>query len=87
MRCEHIGRLRDLQGRRASLALRDGRCLEDVMLVSTGAAGGGSVWVFADGADVFVRLQDVIDAWEPHAAPAAPSHSAFSRVVAAAAQP
>lgn len=61
---EQVGLLQALQGRGVSLALRDGSCLEDAVLVSVSFDGAGTVWVFADGSDRFVPLPDVADVWE-----------------------
>lgn len=53
--------LRDLEGRLVHLALADGSRLDDVALVS---AGRSTLWVFANGEDVFVPVEGVVDAWE-----------------------
>ncbi len=52
--------LRRLEGSNVHLALADGSRLDDVMLVS---GHGVKVWVFDNGRDVFVALDDVIDFW------------------------
>ncbi len=62
---EQVRLLRALEGCEVSLALRDGSSLEEVLLVSVSLGGGGTVWVFANGSDVFVPLHDVSDIWEP----------------------
>lgn len=53
--------LRDLEGRLVHLALADGSRLDGVALVS---AGKSTVWVFANGEDLFVPVDSVVDAWE-----------------------
>jgi len=53
-----------LEGRYVSVALRDGRRLDDCHLVSVGRQDVTSVWLFADRMDLFVALEDVIDVWE-----------------------
>jgi hypothetical protein len=53
--------LRDLEGQLVHLALADGSRLDDVALVS---AGKRSVWVFANGEDVFIPIDSVVDVWE-----------------------
>jgi hypothetical protein len=52
-----------LEGRRVSLALTNGSRLDDCELVSAGH-GRGTLWIFVNGADVFVAVADVTDAWE-----------------------
>jgi hypothetical protein len=44
--------------------VRGGRRIDDCELVSVGRGGVRTVWVFADGADTFVPLDDVLDLWE-----------------------
>jgi hypothetical protein len=58
-------RLKALEGRRVSLALADGSRIDDGQLISAGRRGLETVWVFANGADSFLRLMDVLDVWEP----------------------
>jgi len=60
MSIERRRQLRRLEGLNVHLALADGSRLDDVMLVS---GHGAKVWVFHNGADVFVALDDVIDFW------------------------
>ena len=56
--------LASLEGRQVSVALRDGLRLDDCQLVSAGRHPVSSLWLFANGADTFVSLDDVIDIWE-----------------------
>ncbi len=53
--------LRALEGRLVNLALANGSRLDDVALVS---AGKSTLWVFANGEDVFVPVETVVDVWE-----------------------
>jgi hypothetical protein len=56
--------LRHLEGRQVGVALRDGSRIDDCQLVSAGRKGTRTVWVFANGADTFVGLDEVVDIWE-----------------------
>ena len=64
MAAHQIQRLRLLEGRRVGLAIRGGGRIDDGQLVSAGRDGVRTVWVFVDGVDTFVPLDDVIDLWE-----------------------
>jgi len=64
MATNQIHQLRALEGRRVGLAVRGGRRIDDCDLVSVGRAGVASLWVFADGADLFVPFDDLLDLWE-----------------------
>ena len=59
-----IHALKALEGRRVGLAVRGGHRIDDCQLVSTGRGRSASLWVFADGVDTFVPIDDVIDLWE-----------------------
>ncbi len=59
-----INQLRELEGRQVSLALRDGSRIDDCQLVSAGRAGSPRMWIFTQGVDRFLSLNDLIDAWE-----------------------
>jgi hypothetical protein len=63
MRKQRIDQLRILEGRHVSLALRDGSRIDDCQLVSAGRAGA-RMWIFTQGVDVFLSLNDLVDAWE-----------------------
>lgn len=56
--------LRQWEGRQVSLALADGSRIDDCQLVSAGRSAAPTLWLFANGADVFVALGDVISVWE-----------------------
>lgn len=67
--------LRSLEGRRVGLALVDGSRIDDCQLVSAGRPGLRSIWVFANGIDVFVPLIAVVAVWEVAAVIAADSYA------------
>ena len=56
-----IRKLRRLEGRNVHLCLADGSRLDDVSLVSVRSR---TIWVFGNGADAFVRVDQVTDFWE-----------------------
>jgi len=58
-------RLHILEGRQVSVALRDGSRIDDCQLVSAARATTATLWLFANGDDLFVSLDDVVDVWEP----------------------
>lgn len=56
--------LRQWEGRQVSVALADGSRIDDCQLVSAGRHGARTLWLFTNGADVFVPLADVTAVWE-----------------------
>jgi hypothetical protein len=66
--------LRALEGRLVSVILADDSRLEDCVVISAGHARVGSVWLYADGIDVFVPLSRVADFQE--ASPDQPGRAA-----------
>jgi hypothetical protein len=56
--------LRQLEGHRINLALADGSRIDDCELVAVDRGRRGHLWVHANGADAFVPLSQVADAWE-----------------------
>jgi hypothetical protein len=64
MAAHQMQRLRALEGRRVGLAVRGGGRIDDGQLVSAGRQGVRTLWVFVDGVDTFVPVDDVIDLWE-----------------------
>jgi hypothetical protein len=52
-----------LEGRRVSLALVDGSRIDGCELVSAGH-GAATLWLFVNGDDVFVPVEEITDAWE-----------------------
>jgi hypothetical protein len=63
---KRMGKLTTLEGRQVSVALRNGDRLDDVQLVSAGRNRVGTLWLFTNGADTFIEVEDVIDVWEAH---------------------
>jgi hypothetical protein len=59
--------LSTVEGSQVSVALRDGTRIDDCNLVSSGRRRVKTLWLFANGEDVFVPIDDVIDLWETHA--------------------
>jgi hypothetical protein len=64
MATEQRRRLQSIEGRQVSIALRDGTRIDDCNLVSSGRNRVDTLWLFSNGADVFVCLHDVVDVWE-----------------------
>jgi hypothetical protein len=60
---QQIG-LRLIEGRQVNVALRDGTRIDDCNLVSSGRNCVDNLWLFTNGEDVIVALDDVIDVWE-----------------------
>jgi hypothetical protein len=56
--------LGELEGRQVSVALDDGSRIDDCQLVSFGRQSVTTVWLVADGADVFIPVDRVVDIWE-----------------------
>ena len=59
-------RLHSIEGRQVNVAFRDGTRIDDCNLVSSGRNCVNSLWLFTNGQDVIVALEDVIDVWETH---------------------
>jgi hypothetical protein len=55
-----------LEGGRISVSLVDGSRIDDVELVSVGRLGVDTLWVYAQGTDLFVPFADVVDIWPAH---------------------
>lgn len=60
----HLRELTVLEGRQVSVALGNGDRIDDAQLVSAGRNRAATVWLFTNGADRFVAVEDVIDMWE-----------------------
>lgn len=56
--------MRKLEGRHVSLELPDSSRIDDVMLVSDGRGVVSTLWLYANGEDIFVPRSDVVDMWE-----------------------
>ena len=61
---ERLSQLKPLEGRRVSLALPNGSRIDDSQLISTGQNRVGNLWLFSNGNDTFVPVDDVIEVWE-----------------------
>jgi hypothetical protein len=61
---ERVNQFKRLEGRRVSLALRDGSRIDDCQLISTGRNGVSSLWLCTSGRDIFVTLDNVVEVWE-----------------------
>ncbi|MGH9229728.1 MAG: hypothetical protein ACRD07_13575 [Acidimicrobiales bacterium] len=59
-----IEQLDALEGRRVGLAVRGGDRIDDCRIVSAGRGRVRTLWVFVNGADTFVPVDDVVDVWE-----------------------
>jgi hypothetical protein len=59
-----VDKLVHLEGFRVSVAFLDGSRLDDCELVSTGHHGAQTLWLYANGTDVFAAAEKVIDIWE-----------------------
>jgi hypothetical protein len=57
-----------LEGRQVSVALHDGTRIDDSNLVSSGGRRVPTLWLFANGKDVFVPLDEIVDVWETETA-------------------
>jgi len=65
MTSEQHAALRKLEGRTVHVALAGGSRLDEVELVSTRRS---TCWVFVNGEDLFVPVDDVLEVWEAHPA-------------------
>jgi hypothetical protein len=64
MTAERLSELRTLEGRRVSVAPRDGSRIDDCELVSIGRNRIRKLWLFTNGKDAFVGFDEVVDLWE-----------------------
>lgn len=65
----HPAALQELEGRHVSVALADGSRIDDCHLVSAPREDLDGVWVYTEGEDRIVPVDDVTDVWEvpePH---------------------
>ena len=56
--------LRQWEGRQVSVALTDGSRIDDCQLVSAGRTAAGTLWLFTNGSDLFVSVDEVTAVWE-----------------------
>jgi hypothetical protein len=61
---KRVNQFRRLEGRRVSLALTDGSRIDDCQLISAGRHAVSSLWLFSNGRDIFVALDNVVEMWE-----------------------
>jgi hypothetical protein len=61
---ERRNRIRSFEGQTVSLALIDGTRLDDCQLVSACRPGTGTLWLYENGSDRFVPVDNVVDLWE-----------------------
>jgi hypothetical protein len=54
-----------LEGQSVSVALANGSRIDEAMLVSLGRSTARTVWLYSNGADVFVPVADIVDLWQP----------------------
>jgi hypothetical protein len=59
--------LHTLEGQQVNVSLRGGARIDDCQLVSAGRAATPTIWLFANGTDVFVPVADVVDVHEVRA--------------------
>jgi hypothetical protein len=59
-----LRKLAAFQGRQVSVALRNGDRIDDAQLVSADRNRAATVWLFTNGADRFIAVEDVIEVWE-----------------------
>jgi hypothetical protein len=52
------------EGRRVSVALRNGSRIDDCQLISAGRVCTATLWLFSNGLDLFVPIRQVLDVWE-----------------------
>lgn len=57
-----------LEGHQVCVALRNGSRIDDCQLVSAGRVSTEALWLFSNGADLFVPIDEVLDVWEAPAA-------------------
>jgi hypothetical protein len=55
---------RGLEGRQVNVSFRDGSRIDDCQLISASRPGTGTVWIFANGIDVFLPASTIVDCWE-----------------------
>ena len=59
--------LQPFEGRRVSVALRDGSRIDDCQLVSAGRHRATAIWLFSNNADIFVPFKEIVALWESNA--------------------
>jgi hypothetical protein len=56
--------VRLLEGRQVCVALTNGSRIDDCQLVSAGRVSTDTMWLFSNGADLFISIDEVLDVWE-----------------------
>ena len=56
--------LRQWEGRQVSVALADGSRIDDCQLVSAGRNAASTLWLFSNGSDRFIPIDDVTAIWD-----------------------
>jgi hypothetical protein len=59
-----MNELRDLEGRHVCVALADGSRIDDCSLLCSGRWQADTLWVFTNGGDAFIPIDDVVAVWE-----------------------
>jgi hypothetical protein len=54
----------ELEGRQVNVALDDGSRIDDCQLVSYGRHNVSTVWLVADGGDLTIPLDRIVEIWE-----------------------
>ena len=57
-------RLQALRGRQVGVALTDGKRIDGCRLLSAGRSPTNTLWLVSNGADVFVRRDELMAVWE-----------------------
>ena len=55
--------LKMFEGRHVNISLRNGCRIDNCQLVSSGRTYVPHLWLYANGADTFVPLDEVVDMW------------------------
>jgi hypothetical protein len=61
---EQRAELRSLEGRRVNLALTDGSRIDDCELIAADRYRVGTLWIYTQGTDRFVPVDQVREVWE-----------------------
>ena len=56
--------LRSLEGHRVNVSLADGSRIDDCQLISTARNRRPRLWLYTNGQDLFVALDEIADVWE-----------------------
>lgn len=81
MSIEALPSMDSLEGRRVSVALRDGSRIDNCRLVSARRPGAQTVWLFMDGIDVFLPVAAIVACWDAASTPTCRAGSRARRLV------